>query len=174
MPEGARREGRIARILGSRGRQGDDTSAIALRAQLIHRGIARQSRQFHVDQQHLGRIGANALDGLRDIGDDFHVETQIRQQQGQQAATVNCPACGKPNAAGIKFCGECGGKMEVPSAAGAATVACVKCGTGLREGAKFCNECGASQEKQKCANCQNELNAGAKFCNECGTKVESA
>lgn len=86
---------------------------------------------------------------------------------GQQSATVNCPTCGKPNAAGIKFCGECGGKMEVEQ------VPCVKCGAKLREGAKFCNECGASQEKQKCANCQNELNAGAKFCNECGTKVES-
>jgi membrane protease subunit (stomatin/prohibitin family) len=90
-------------------------------------------------------------------------------QQQAPGAAVNCPTCGKPNAAGIKFCGECGGKME---AAPAATVACVKCGASLREGAKFCNECGASQEKQKCANCQNELNAGAKFCNECGTKVE--
>jgi membrane protease subunit (stomatin/prohibitin family) len=88
------------------------------------------------------------------------------QQQGQQAATINCPTCGKPNAAGMKFCGDCGGKMEV------AQVPCVKCGHNLREGAKFCNECGASQEKQKCANCQHELNAGAKFCNECGTKVE--
>jgi membrane protease subunit (stomatin/prohibitin family) len=92
-----------------------------------------------------------------------------QQQQQAPGATVNCPTCGKPNAAGIKFCGECGGKMEV---APAATVACVKCGASLREGAKFCNECGTSQEKQKCANCQNELNAGAKFCNECGTKVE--
>jgi membrane protease subunit (stomatin/prohibitin family) len=87
-------------------------------------------------------------------------------QQQPQAATVACPTCGKPNAAGIKFCGECGGKMEV------AQVPCVKCNASLREGAKFCNECGASQEKQKCANCQHELNAGAKFCNECGTKVE--
>jgi membrane protease subunit (stomatin/prohibitin family) len=95
---------------------------------------------------------------------------QQGQQQGQQTGSVNCPTCGKPNAAGLKFCGECGGKMET---AQAATVACVKCGTGLREGAKFCNECGASQEKQKCANCQKDLNAGAKFCNECGTKVES-
>lgn len=91
---------------------------------------------------------------------------QPGQQQGQQAGTAPCPTCGKPNAAGLKFCGECGGKMEV------AQVPCVKCGASLREGAKFCNDCGASQEKQKCANCQHELNAGAKFCNECGTKVE--
>ncbi len=92
-----------------------------------------------------------------------------RQQQGggQQTQTIPCPTCGKPNAAGIKFCGDCGGKMEV------AKVPCVKCGAELREGAKFCSECGSSQEKQKCANCQAELGAGAKFCNECGTKTES-
>ena len=90
------------------------------------------------------------------------------QGQSQQTQTVPCPKCGKPNAAGIKFCGDCGAKMEV------AKVPCVKCGAELREGAKFCSECGASQEKQKCANCQHELAPGAKFCPECGTKTESA
>ena len=92
------------------------------------------------------------------------------QQQGgggQQTQTVPCPTCGKPNAAGIKFCGDCGGKMEV------AKVPCVKCGAEFREGAKFCSECGSTQEKQKCANCQAELMPGAKFCNECGTKTEA-
>ena len=92
-------------------------------------------------------------------------------QQGQPgggapAATAICPACGKANAFGAKFCADCGGKMEV------AKVPCVKCGAELREGAKFCSECGTSQEKQKCANCQAELKAGAKFCPECGTKSE--
>lgn len=90
-------------------------------------------------------------------------------QQGGQTAqpqAVPCPNCGKPNPAGTKFCGDCGGKMEV------AMVPCVKCGASLREGAKFCNDCGAKQEKLKCANCQAELNPGAKFCNDCGTKVE--
>lgn len=92
------------------------------------------------------------------------------QQGGQtvqpQAQMTPCPNCGKPNPAGTRFCGDCGGKMEV------AMVPCVKCGATLREGAKFCNECGAKQEKMKCANCQAELGPGAKFCNECGTKVE--
>ncbi len=92
------------------------------------------------------------------------------QQQGgggQTAQTVACPSCGKPNAAGVKFCGDCGAKMEV------AKVPCVKCGAQLREGAKFCSECGATQEKQKCANCQAELAPGAKFCPDCGTKTEA-
>ena len=90
------------------------------------------------------------------------------QDQGQQTQTVPCPSCGKPNQAGMKFCNECGAKMEI------AKVPCVKCGAELREGAKFCSDCGASQEKQKCANCQSELSPGAKFCNECGTKVDAA
>ena len=87
---------------------------------------------------------------------------------GGQAASVPCPSCGKANAAGVKFCADCGGKMEI------AQVPCVKCGANLREGAKFCSECGSTQEKAKCANCEFELAAGAKFCPECGTKTEAA
>jgi membrane protease subunit (stomatin/prohibitin family) len=97
----------------------------------------------------------------------FGAGPQGQQGGGQsQAATVPCPNCGKPNAAGAKFCADCGGKMEV------AQVPCVKCGAKLREGAKFCSECGSSQEKAKCTNCQAELAPGAKFCPECGTKAE--
>ena len=87
---------------------------------------------------------------------------------GGQSASVPCPSCGKGNAAGVKFCSDCGGKME------AIQVPCVKCGANLREGAKFCSECGATQEKAKCSNCQFELATGAKFCPECGTKTEAA
>lgn len=90
------------------------------------------------------------------------------QGQSQQQQTIPCPSCGKSNAAGTKFCGDCGAKMEV------AKVPCIKCGAELREGAKFCSECGTKQEKQQCANCQAELAPGAKFCPECGTKTEAA
>lgn len=87
---------------------------------------------------------------------------------GASPATAACPACGKQNAVGAKFCADCGGKMEI------AKVPCVKCNAELREGAKFCSECGSSQEKAKCGNCQAELNPGAKFCPECGNKTEAA
>ncbi len=90
------------------------------------------------------------------------------QGQSQGGQSVACPNCGKMNEAGKKFCGECGGKMEVSK------VPCVKCSADLREGAKFCSECGSSQEKAKCATCQAELAPGAKFCPECGTKTEGA
>lgn len=86
---------------------------------------------------------------------------------GASPATAACPACGKQNAVGAKFCADCGGKMEI------AKVPCVKCNAELREGAKFCSECGSSQEKAKCGNCQAELNPGAKFCPECGNKTEA-
>jgi membrane protease subunit (stomatin/prohibitin family) len=108
------------------------------------------------------------------LGAGFAVGGQMANAFSQQAqggtgggttAGVACPACGKQNAAGAKFCADCGGKMEV------AQVPCVKCGANLREGAKFCSECGSSQEKAKCSNadCGSELSPGAKFCPECGT-----
>lgn len=112
----------------------------------------------------VGNQMANAFGGAN--------QGQQNQSSGGQsstnAQTVPCPSCGKPNQAGIKFCGDCGAKMEVSK------VPCVKCGAELREGAKFCSECGSSQEKQKCANCQAELAPNAKFCPECGTKTEAA
>jgi membrane protease subunit (stomatin/prohibitin family) len=109
------------------------------------------------------------------LGAGFAVGGQMANVFGQQAGTtgggqtsaVPCPTCGKPNAAGVKFCADCGGKMEV------AQVPCVKCGANLREGAKFCSECGSTQEKAKCTNCEFELAAGAKFCPECGAKTEA-
>jgi len=109
---------------------------------------------FAVGGQMANAFGQNAQSG--------------QQGGGSQAQTVACPSCGKQNAAGMKFCSDCGAKMEV------AQVPCVKCGAQLREGAKFCSECGSSQEKPKCANCQHELAPGAKFCPECGTKVEES
>ena len=151
-------------------------AAMDKRASMGALGDAQQYMQFQ------------AADALRDaaqnegggaglgagLGAGFAVGGQMANAFGQQggtgaqgASTVPCPSCGKPNAAGVKFCADCGGKMEI------AKVPCVKCSAELREGAKFCSECGATQEKAKCANCQFELAAGAKFCPECGTKTEA-
>jgi class 3 adenylate cyclase/tetratricopeptide (TPR) repeat protein len=44
-----------------------------------------------------------------------------------------CPACGTPNEAGRKFCGECGTALAQ---------ACPSCGTPNPPGIKFCGECG--------------------------------
>ena len=48
---------------------------------------------------------------------------------------MNCPACGSPNEAGRKFCGECGTALAA---------ACPACGTPNAPGTKFCGECGTA------------------------------
>jgi len=47
-----------------------------------------------------------------------------------------CPSCGKANAAGTKFCQECGTKLEAPE-----KQICV-CGAEIAPGKRFCGECG--------------------------------
>jgi class 3 adenylate cyclase/predicted ATPase len=47
---------------------------------------------------------------------------------------MRCPGCGIENAAGKKFCSECGTRLAV---------ACSSCGAALDEHDKFCGECGA-------------------------------
>lgn len=57
-----------------------------------------------------------------------------QSKEGTTQASVPCPQCGHHNAAGAKFCVECGTKQ------GPAT--CSNCQAALSSGAKFCNECG--------------------------------
>ncbi|HEX7175315.1 MAG TPA: SPFH domain-containing protein [Pyrinomonadaceae bacterium] len=79
-----------------------------------------------------------------------------------------CPKCGTVNAAGVKFCSNCGEKTQQQQQA--ATVACPKCDAQVAAGAKFCSSCGQSMEPKKCQNCEAPLSAGAKFCGGCGTQ----
>ncbi len=48
---------------------------------------------------------------------------------------MRCPQCGHENAAGMKFCGECGGRLASR---------CLACGAANPPANKFCGECGAS------------------------------
>ena len=48
---------------------------------------------------------------------------------------MRCSRCRHDNAAGAKFCGECGARLEA---------ACAACGTANPPGNKFCQECGAA------------------------------
>lgn len=56
----------------------------------------------------------------------------------------NCPACGKPLAAGAKFCGGCGAKIGVSGAPAAtsAPAVCSQCRAELKPQARFCGKCG--------------------------------
>jgi membrane protease subunit (stomatin/prohibitin family) len=87
---------------------------------------------------------------------------------GTAAQTVPCPKCGTPNAAGAKFCQNCGANVQAQQQQ-AATVTCPNCKVQVQEGAKFCNNCGHSMEPHVCKNCDNPLTPDTKFCGNCGT-----
>jgi membrane protease subunit (stomatin/prohibitin family) len=97
------------------------------------------------------------------------INTQNQPQGSGQIQTnkIKCSNCGALVDEGMKFCPECGNKMNEEM------VPCIKCKAMLKEGTKFCPECGADQTaKVKCTECEAELAPGTKFCSECGTKQE--
>jgi len=101
------------------------------------------------------------------------VSGQSGQTQGGQGGAqpsapqgVPCPKCGTPNAAGARFCANCGAPQASPQAA---TVECPNCQARVAAGAKFCANCGQSLAPKECKNCQKPLSPGAKFCAKCGT-----
>ena len=47
---------------------------------------------------------------------------------------MKCPRCQHENHAAVKFCGECGARLESP---------CTSCGAANPPGNKFCGECGS-------------------------------
>jgi hypothetical protein len=56
--------------------------------------------------------------------------------------SIICGACGHENKDEMRFCGECGGKIE----AAPVTFTCLACGHVNKLGVKFCGECGMSPE----------------------------
>lgn len=59
-------------------------------------------------------------------------------QAVQVAAKIRCPKCGTLADAGMKFCPQCGTRLDQP----VAPTNCPKCGAKLPAGAKFCPDCG--------------------------------
>ncbi len=79
----------------------------------------------------------------------METETQIRVMKEEapvphvastMVGSINCPACGKQNNPGTKFCCECGGKLETPLQPQARI--CPSCKAVVGEGINFCCECG--------------------------------
>lgn len=60
-----------------------------------------------------------------------------------QAGAIACPACGASNAPGVRFCSECGSRLE---AEGPAKRICPSCGAEVEAGVRFCGECGGKME----------------------------
>jgi len=66
--------------------------------------------------------------------------TQTSSAPEQQGGTVICQNCGAANPATSKFCKECGGKLEAPTAD--KPLVCTACGAQNPPGTKFCSSCG--------------------------------
>lgn len=93
----------------------------------------------------------------------------INPNPGQPANMKICPKCNSAVPNGMKFCGQCGNKMEEPKKI------CANCGAEIPNGMKFCGQCGtpvASAGPSVCKQCGAELPEGTKFCGRCGTRVE--
>lgn len=71
-----------------------------------------------------------------------------REAEAVPAATAGavCPSCGAAVAEGVKFCNQCGTKIDASAP--------------VVEAKKFCTNCGA------------EAVSGVKFCSQCGSKIE--
>jgi len=60
----------------------------------------------------------------------------LKEESWRAGVRATCPNCNASLASNVKFCPECGAKIQ-------AQAHCTQCGASLDPGAKFCGECGA-------------------------------
>jgi len=60
----------------------------------------------------------------------------LTEESWRKGVRATCPGCNAPLKSPVKFCPECGAKID-------AQAHCTQCGAKLGPGAKFCGECGA-------------------------------
>ena len=90
------------------------------------------------------------MDGLRQqVADQENEIERIRQEKAPEAVAAApaptatpagrpCPNCHAEVAAGVKFCPNCGSKVDVAPA----PATCPNCGAVVPAGSRFCPECG--------------------------------
>jgi len=59
----------------------------------------------------------------------------LKEESWREGARATCPECGTPLVEKVKFCPECGVKIQQ-------VIFCKECGAQLEAGTKFCSECG--------------------------------
>ena len=114
-------------------------------------------------------VGIGAGIGIA-MGNALGKAMQPQQQGGAMPQQVMlCPNCGAQNAAGTKFCGNCG-----KSLAPAAKIICPNCGAAMPETMKFCGNCGSPMKPEliECPNCKAKNPSTSKFCGSCGNKLK--
>lgn len=90
-------------------------------------------------------------------------------------AKIECSNCGAQIEENMKFCTECGSKMELPETT--EELKCPSCSAQLPPNTSFCTECGTkiAQESPKeviCPKCSKKLPSNIKFCTDCGTNIK--
>jgi membrane protease subunit (stomatin/prohibitin family) len=60
----------------------------------------------------------------------------LKEESWRAGVRATCPSCNAPLKSNVKFCPECGAKIQAQGH-------CTQCGAKLNPGAKFCGECGA-------------------------------
>lgn len=63
----------------------------------------------------------------------------LKEKNWRDGVRATCPGCNAPLPAKVKFCAECGTKIDTERH-------CTECGATVKAGAKFCADCGAKQE----------------------------
>lgn len=64
-------------------------------------------------------------------------KTEREKEEQQNLQTRTCPNCSSLNPEGVKFCQECGSRLNQ-----ATKITCQGCGAEFPIGTKFCGECG--------------------------------
>jgi membrane protease subunit (stomatin/prohibitin family) len=62
----------------------------------------------------------------------------LKEESWRAGVRATCPNCNAPLTANVKFCPECGAKIQTQ-------MHCTKCGAEISPGTKFCPECGTKQ-----------------------------
>ncbi len=89
---------------------------------------------------------------------------------------MRCPECGFNNPDDMRFCTNCGTKLEAtapPRAPTTSAKSCPQCGAQVRPEARFCDQCGASLTVA-CPQCGADATPGERFCSQCGQDLEQA
>jgi hypothetical protein len=80
----------------------------------------------------------NLESARQELGQAKEAKEQQERLENERVERLTCPNCGTVNEDGIKFCQECGTKLEAP-----AKLFCPQCGTQYQKGTRFCGECGS-------------------------------
>lgn len=97
------------------------------------------------------------------IGGIFNENNENSNNVIANKKQISCPKCGTTYSDNIKFCNECGTKLEVNA------IKCPHCGDYVKN-AKFCSSCG-KKLINTCPKCGNTNSSDSKFCSECGEKL---